>query len=120
MGASTHTSTSRKKPVTVVVDRRKTIPQPDGFRVCPLGIQFYSTKPLARFKLLSFNISVSGNGKGSGRISCCGAVVHCLRDAKKGCYRIWVKFLDLPKSKEKQIRCVAKSSRLLCPYCENF
>jgi len=88
--------------------------------VCPLGLQFYSSKRLARFKILDFQMTVSGNGSGDGAIHCCGVVVHCRRDTKHRCYRIWVKFLDLPKSKERQIHCFAKSSKLLCPYCENF
>jgi hypothetical protein len=120
MGALLHSRAAARKPVTVVLGNRKSVRQPDGFRICPLGIQFYSTKPIARFKLLDFQISMSRNGDGSGKIHCCGAVVHCRRDSRKGCYRIWVKFLDLPKSKEKQIQCAAKSARLLCPYCENF
>lgn len=111
---------AQEDPVTLFVGGRKGVRQPDGFRMCPLGIQFYASRPIARYKLLDFNISVAGNGHKSGKIRCCGAVVHCRRDAKENCYRIWVKFLDLPKSKERQLHCVAKSARLLCPFCENF
>lgn len=118
-----HNSVSQQQPVTVVVgDRKKGIRQPDTFRVCPLGLQFYSQKKLPEFELVEFKIDIPGpNGsKRTEKITCTGVVVHCRMDKETSLYRVWIKFIDLPDSKRNRIRCVAKDSSFLCPYCENF
>ncbi len=119
MQLSQHIRTLKDKPVTVIQQGRKPLEQPRNFRVCPLGIQLYSARKMPEFELIDFKIEVpGGNGKAK-TISCSGVVVRCAAE-RKSLYRVWVKFLDLPESARKRIRCVAKTGRLLCPYCENF
>ena len=111
----------QSKPVTVVLDERESVKQPGNFRVCPLGIQLYSPKPLPEFEVLEFKISIPGsNGSKSEDIQCTGVVVRCAKDSDPSLYRIWVKFLDLPEAKMNRLECLAKTAKLKCPYCENF
>jgi hypothetical protein len=113
---------SPRTPVTVVLSDRETIRQPDSFRACPLGIQFYSPRPLPEFEVLEFVIAVPNGAKASKDIECSGVVVHCRKSEQKGSdsYRIWVKFIDLAETHRKRIQCMARTSDSLCPYCENF
>ncbi|OQA24328.1 MAG: hypothetical protein BWY59_02243 [Verrucomicrobia bacterium ADurb.Bin345] len=115
-------STRSQQPVTVVVGGQKTgVKQPETFRVCPLGIQFYSKKSMPEFELIEFRIEVPGkNGSGPEQVTCTGVVVHSRLDKETQLYRVWIKFIDLPESKRDRIHCVAKESSFLCPYCENF
>jgi hypothetical protein len=109
------------KPVTVVLGERESVKQPRDFRVCPLGIQLYSPKPLPEFEVLEFKISIPGaKGSKAEDIQCTGVVVHCAKDGDPSLYRIWVKFLDLPEAKKNQLECLSKTAKLKCPYCENF
>jgi hypothetical protein len=95
----------QSKPVTVVLDERESVKQPNNFRVCPLGIQLYSPRPLPEFEILEFKISIPGaNGS----------------KCEPSLYRIWVKFLDLPEAKRSRLECLSKTAKLTCPYCENF
>lgn len=109
------------KSVTVVLGRDESIEQPATFRICPLGIQFYSPKSLREFDLLEFSIRIPG-GKDSRMetVQVTGVVVHCRPEKGSSLHRIWIKFLDLPESKRKRIECIAKSAETLCPFCENF
>ena len=107
--------------MTVITRETGKVPQLADFRVCPLGIQFYSAKRLPEFRQLSLTISLPSKKNGSkGRISCRGVVVHCMKAPKSALYRTWVTFVDLPESVRKQIKCVACSSGLICPHCKNF
>ena len=109
------------KPVTVVLDERESVQQPDNFRVCPLGIQLYSPKPLPEFEILEFRITIPGQRNAQAEdIQCTGVVVRCAKDGDPSCYRIWVKFLDLPEDKRNRLECLSKTAKLTCPYCENF
>lgn len=111
----------QNKPVTVVLDEHESIKQPDNFRVCPLGIQLYSPKPLPEFEILEFKISIPATGGAKAEdIQCMGVVVRCAKDGDPSCYRIWVKFLDLPEAKRSRLECLSKIAKLTCPYCENF
>ncbi len=120
MQVKDETDAKKPDPVTVVVGRGQGIRQPDTFRVCPLGIQLYSKKSIPEFELLEFNIDVPGNNGTPEAIKCTGVVVHCRPEKESPLYRVWVKFLDLPESERSRIQCVAKHSKFLCPYCENF
>jgi len=109
------------EPVTLMMgDRKEGLEQPDNFRVCPLGIQLYSPKEIPEFELLELNIRIPGPDGTEEDIACTGVIVHCRKDPETSLYRVWAKFIDLPESKREQIQCVAKSSDLLCPFCENF
>ena len=110
---------AQKRPVTLFTGKKSAVPQPEGFRVCPMGMQLYSKRKMKEFELLEFTISVPTKDGGTQSITCTGVVVHCQPD-KKSMHRVWVKFLDLPEDARKQIECVSKKSKLLCPYCENF
>ena len=121
MGLAQEKRTSERPPVTLVLSESEEVRQPDTFRVCPLGIQFYSPHPLPEFEILEFAIRVPNGRKKAEEITCTGVVVHCRKgENNAGNYRIWVKFMDLPEAHRKRIKCVASSSELLCPYCENF
>jgi hypothetical protein len=109
------------RPVTVVLDDRKSVKQPDNFRVCPLGIQLYTPRKFSEFEILEFTISIPGsNGRKNENIQCTGVVVCCAKDSDSSLYRIWVKFLDLPEAERNRIECLSKTAQLKCPYCENF
>jgi hypothetical protein len=112
---------SSRRPVTLVMgDSPSEIKQPGTFRVCPLGIQLYSSKNLPEFELLEFRISIPQEDGTAEEITCTGVVVHSRLDQESSLYRVWVKFLDLPEGKRNRIQCIAKTSSYLCPYCENF
>ena len=114
-------SQSRKrKPASVFVCDDHPVEQPEGFRVCPLGLQFYSPREIQEFQMMEFRLAVPGNGRTPEDIHCSGIVVHCKPLEDRAMFRVWIKFLDLPESKRDQIRCVAKAGKHLCPYCENF
>jgi hypothetical protein len=115
-----HHGSEAQKPVTVFVDNKTAVSQPGTFRVCPLGVQFYSPKKLPDLDMIEFDIKVPGKNGVTESITCTGVVVHCRQERGSDLYRIWVKFLDVPESKKKRIQCVARSSEYLCPYCENF
>ncbi len=109
------------KPVTVVLDEQDAVKQPNTFRVCPLGIQLYSPKPLPEFEILEFDICIPElGGKKKEDIRCTGVVVRCAKDGDPSLYRVWVKFLDLPEAKRNRLKCISENAKLKCPYCENF
>jgi len=112
----------RKKPITVALGKGKGLKQPDNFRFCPLGLQFYSRRNVPEFELLEFQLDDPGKGEKKGeKFTCTGVVVKCMPAVEDpSLFRVWVKFLDVPESRVKKIQCVAKECNLLCPYCENF
>lgn len=123
MGLAKQMAVDAGDSVTVFLGNRKAVKQPDNFRVCPLGIQLYSPRKLPAFEILEFRIRIPGAKKGSWEsITCRGVVVRCAPEngSSPRMYRVWVTFLDLPETKRKRIRCMAHTSGLLCPYCENF
>lgn len=111
-----------KAPIRVLVETQNSeVPQPDTFRICPLGLQFYSKRPLPEFELVEFRLAFPSAGGNYRNLRCSGVVVHCRKDMEhRPLYLIWIKFLDLPASKRNQIECFAKGAKTLCPYCENF
>ncbi len=111
-----------KSPVKVLVGGNGSgVAQPDTFRLCPLGLQFYSKHPLPEFELVSFRLALPGANGRRKNVRCTGVVVHCRTDIEhKPLYRVWVKFLDLPEEHRHRMQCFAKDAKLLCPYCENF
>ncbi len=119
--ADTTTNASLPRSLQVFVDDATS--QPSGsepFTLCPLGLQFYSAKPLAEFDLMQFDVDVPPSAtEPAERISCTGAVVRCakVRDER---YRIWIKFIDLPERARTRIHCASKDGQTLCSYCENY
>ncbi len=120
----TRVKASNKTPDPVVVRvSDDDNPQPtDMFRLCPLGVQFYSSKPLKEFDLFEFNLDLAKTGKkvGAVPVKCTGAVVRCQHEKKERRYRVWVQFLDLPKRAREKIRCASRDGKHICSYCENF
>ena len=98
-------------------------PQPSNtFHLCPLGLQFYSAKPIREFDLFEFKLDLAGAKKGGRKlpVQCTGAVVRCQQEKKGDRYRVWIQFLDLPKSAREKIQCCSRDGKHLCCYCENF
>ena len=106
-------------PVEVFLDEHATVVQPELFRVCPLGLQFYASRPVPEFTTLSFNMKIGTADGAAEEVSCSGVVVHCRHEKETGFYRVWVKFLDLPDAKNARIKCIARDAKLSCPHCEN-
>jgi len=107
--------------VTVLCDESPAVKQPDGFRCCPLGLQFYTRRKMAEYKVLKMRLKPTAGVKLKVPIDCMGVVVHCRPEPRRrGLYRIWVVFLDLPEKIRRKIRCLSKSADFLCPHCENY
>ena len=110
-----------RKPVVVKLNRRPAVLQPsETFRVCPLGLQFYSPEKVSDFKVMNFRMQMGPSGGASSEVSCSGVVVHCQKEKDSGLFRVWVKFLDLAEDKGSQLKCAAKDADAICPHCENF
>ena len=104
MRTSQRQTSVAREPVTVVLDGDESVTQPDAFRVCPLGIQFYSPKPLPEFEILEFDISIPGKATAPARRSRAPESWSTAPEKDPPCYRIWVKFLDLPEAKSEPAR----------------
>ncbi|MFH0909502.1 MAG: PilZ domain-containing protein [bacterium] len=116
--AQTRQASKASRDVMVFLGAKDCIKQPQTFRLCPLGLQFYSPKRLNEFDLMEFTIDVPDKGHRTRTQKCIGAVVRCQREEKN--YRVWVKFIDLPRTASENIRCISKKGNHLCCYCENF
>jgi hypothetical protein len=111
------------KKVVVRICDENNAQSSDTFRLCPLGIQFYSKKPLNEFDLFEFSLDLDEKKtkkKSAVPVTCTGAVVRCQKDKDNGLYRVWIQFIDLPEATRKKIKCVARDGKTLCSYCENF
>jgi hypothetical protein len=93
----------------------------EGFKMCPLGIQFTTSRRLRPFDLFEFNLDLDEVGRHvSTPTQCTGAVVKCRKKPGRDEYRVWIKFLDIPESARQRIECISKDGRHLCHNCENF
>lgn len=106
--------------VSVVMDNGEIMPQPDHFRVCPLGMQFYSREAVPEYVLLDLKITVLDADGTSTDLACTGAVVLSRYDPGCDLYRIWVVYVDLDDEKRNVLSCTCKEKNLLCPHCMNF
>ena len=121
MQALSRARSRAKKKVTVFLDDQQSVEQPASFRLCPLGIQFFSPKEIPEFEIMEFAITLPAEGKlKEKKVNASGVVVNCKPEEGASQYRIWIKFLGLQDSVRDRIQCLAKSSKFLCPYCENF
>ena len=110
-----------RTPVAVQVGRQAAVVQPgEKFRVCPLGVQFYSPKKLADFAVMDFNMQVPQAGGKPTSVNCSGVVVHCQKEKDSKLFRVWVKFLDLPEESSANLQCAVESADAICPHCENY
>ncbi len=107
------------RPVLVYADD-EAVAQPETFKFCPLGVQFYTRKKYDECSIHEFSVDVEGDGRAPERISCSGVVVDCCKSGDGEMYRVWMKFLDLPETASDRIHCLVKSTEFLCPFCENY
>ena len=106
--------------VFVYHGEEEAVPQPHSFQFCPLGIQVYNRREVALYELVEFTMELPSDSGDPERISCTCLVVNCSYEEKSELYRIWMKFLDLPESACQRIHQLTRTSKYLCPFCENF
>ena len=106
--------------VVVSLDKAGDAMQPDSFRCCPLGLQFYSRKKLDIYKVMKMDLQVPGRAKTKGTFAAEGVVVHAQYDEKQSMYRTWIMFTDLPDEAASRLKCMTKKTGLQCPHCENY
>jgi hypothetical protein len=106
--------------VEVVLGNGDVMAQPDHFRICPLGIQFYSPSEVPEYVVLDLEIAVSDHDGSVLDLSCTGVVVLSRYESEYGLYRIWVMYVDLDDEKRNILTCTCKEKNLLCPHCMNF
>lgn len=94
--------------------------QPETFRFCPLGLQFYSRKALPEYQQMELSLQGAEGVDLPPDTRCEGIVVQCRFDSRRGLYRSWILFLDLPDDLRRRFQCVAKDAGSLCPHCMNF
>ena len=90
------------------------------FRCCPLGLQLYTQRPLAMFKVLSLNLAIPDESGSELRATCEGIVVQCLPDRNRGLHRIWVLFTRIPDDFRRRLQCWSKKAGTQCPHCLNY
>ncbi|MBU0677071.1 MAG: hypothetical protein KJ626_03065 [Verrucomicrobia bacterium] len=105
--------------VVVFLNDEKAVKQPEGFRCCPLGIQFFSEKPVEQYRIVSFRLEIP-QGQNSSSVECAGTIVKSIRDDDSGMYRNWISFLDIPDEIRSDLECKSRESGLFCPYCQNY
>lgn len=110
---------AKRHDVLIIQEDQAPLPQPDTFRCCPLGLQFYSPQELPLYKVLALKVNAP-QGTGTPAVDCSGIVVHCQHETPQDRYRVWVLFSDLPEATRKQLKCIANACELKCPHCENF
>ena len=109
-----------KREVKVFVEKDHPEVQPATFNLCPLGVQFYSPKPMEEFQLLELDVDTTDAQGKATKVTCQGAVVRCQCEPQPNRYRIWVKFIEVPEGAQERLRCTAKEGGHLCSHCENF
>lgn len=96
------------------------IRQPETFQFCPLGVQLYTSSPVAECELLECSFTIPGEQEDE-HVHCIGLVAQCCEPQDGDTlYRVWVKFLDLPAETVQRIQQLTKNQRFICPFCENF
>ena len=104
------------RPILLSVGGNDCIPQPATFRLCPLGAQFYTDRPLREFDLMTMTIQTPGSAE---PVEHTGAIIRCEDSGtREGRYRIWIKFLDNPLQTCDQIACDAHDDHTRCCFCE--
>ncbi len=105
--------------VVLTGDEGVATPQPETFRCCPLGVQFYSKQKLAPYRILDVQLAFPDENGGQ-PVHCSGVVVHCRKVHAEELYRVWVMFSDLSKELRSKLACVSNKAQVKCPHCENF
>lgn len=94
--------------------------QPESFRCCPLGVQFYSPHEIEPYKIMELDLQFPGEGTEALTARCCGVIVQSAFDRAKDMYRVWMMFTDLPPDVQQRLKCVSKKAGTQCPHCENY
>lgn len=94
--------------------------QPETFRCCPLGIQFYSREKLTPYRMLEVSLKFPSESAGGEAVKCSGVVVHCRKTLSSDLYRVWVMFSDLSQDIRDKLKCMSHDAQVKCPHCENF
>jgi len=102
----------------IVCQENDSTPQPDAFRCCPLGVQFYSKKDLPTYQVMELKLAPPGAKTDPLDVN--GVVVHSQLDPKYNLYRIWIIFVDLPDEIKKRLTCLSQDAHTLCSHCQNF
>jgi len=111
---------AKQTPIHVKLGKQNVVQPNETFRVCPLGLQFYTPKKVEHFRVMDFKMNVAAANGGTTEVACAGVVVHCQQEKDSKLYRVWVKFMDLAKDKGDALKCAAKDADAICPHCENF
>jgi hypothetical protein len=107
--------------VQVFLSNERVVSQPRTFRCCPLGVQFYCQREISCDQILEITLRTPSGNPIPEEIICSGIVVQCCQcNPNEDLYRVWVYFTDIPERVRDQLHCLAKGSKLLCPFCENF
>ena len=106
--------------VMVFLDDGQAQAQPQMFRCCPLGLQFYSPRELPLYKLMSMRLQVPDADVPEPGFEAEGIVVHAQYDRKQEMHRIWVMFTNLPEDVAARLKCVSKKTGTQCPHCMNY
>ncbi len=94
--------------------------QPQMFRCCPLGLQFYSPCPLPLYKLMALRLQMPDSVGPEAAFEVEGIVVHSQIDRKHRMHRIWVMFTNLPEDAAARLKQVSKKTGTQCPHCMNY
>lgn len=111
-----------EKEVLVFHGEHEGVSQPQTFRLCPLGVQLYTSEPVEECSLIDLRVALpTENGEGEEHVNCTGLVAQCL-PSQNGTtlYRVWVKFLDLTPETADRIRVLTADCKFSCPFCLNF
>ncbi|MCX7819667.1 MAG: hypothetical protein N2652_10770 [Kiritimatiellae bacterium] len=106
--------------ILVCWDQEETAQDRRGFRCCPLGVQFYTRRPLAMFKILMLDLCLPDGAGQEQRAKCEGIVVHTAPDTARGLHRIWVLFTNMPEEFRRRLQCWSKEAGTQCPHCMNY
>ena len=111
-----------EEDILVYLGEEEALPQPETFRLCPLGAQLFTGSPMEECTLIDLKLSLPGlNGAGPEMVQCTGLVAQCKPpDDENPRYQVWVKFLDMPQETLHRIEEVTRDHKLTCPYCANF
>ncbi|MBM4155772.1 MAG: hypothetical protein FJ221_12205 [Lentisphaerae bacterium] len=108
------------RSVMVFCGEEDTQQQPDSFRCCPLGVQFYSQREIEPYKIMEMDLQFPGEDSQALATRCCGVVVQSAFVKARDMYRVWLMFTDLPTDVQKRLKCVSKKAGTQCPHCENY
>jgi hypothetical protein len=112
--------TEQGSAVEVHLNGDGAIMQPNTFRCCPLGLQFYAKKELPDYRVLHLKVEENDGADRPFMIDCNGVVVHSQFESERNMYRIWVVFMDVEQETRDRLHCIARENDTLCPHCMNF